>query len=201
MDTYPTSDAKLALAVNSAKLAKNANVAEHGIGEEIPHTLLGWRQSRLAVVTQATTDVMRLDPTERLTRIAKAAFVFRRGWGATALTLVAEGFCLAPHAPAGDPTPLPVRFANGDPDVHECLNFIHAEFGGGHIIGAVPFRYGVPRTVTYPMDLLVFRDVPATHPYIHMMARALDHEVTRRPDQAALVAALATAGLVTFSSF
>ena len=143
---YPDIQNKMWLVMQSSKTAKTISVEEEGIGEELPFTLFGWVNDDLTIICQ--TSVALLDKKQRFDAIIQAAVIFRKAWGCTSLSFVAEGFC------ATDPTairydqPLAIQFASGNQTVMECLTVMHVESNSINIL-TVPYKYGLGRTVSY----------------------------------------------------
>lgn len=153
-DKYPSAEAKIWLAIESAKVAKRITVAEDGIGEDLTFNLLAWRDDQLTAICQLDSRLMSETPEERLGRTHEIAILCRTGYEATALTLITEGYC------APDPTgvdlsiPLSKQFVSNE-SVRECLTITHLEDRETTVL-ALPYTYGVPRKVNF--------DVPMTYP-------------------------------------
>lgn len=138
---------KVALAVESAKLAKAIVVKTEGIGEDLNFSLMGWCEGDLVIVAQLSSDIM-ADHEQRFDRVLHAACIMRRGWQVTALTLVAEGYC-STNADESKGKDMAQLFASPDADfVRECLSFTHAENGDAMFV-AVPYSCFPPRSVQF----------------------------------------------------
>lgn len=147
MNDYPESLDKVALAVESAKIAKQMIVKQDGIGEDLSFTLMTWRDSELVAVAQLSQEYMG-DPEERYGLMVQAACVLRQGWGATAFTMVAEGYCSTnPDESKGKD--MAQLFASPTTDfIKECLSFTHVQ-EDGILFVVVPYRLLPPRQVEY----------------------------------------------------
>lgn len=135
------------LAIQSARAAKSMSVFDHGIGEELPFTMLGWVDDKLVMVCQ-TTNVFGLDRNLRFHSMRQAAVVLRRAWACTAVTFVAEGYCAINAKSINLTLPLSEQFASGNEAVAECLSFMHVELEDMQII-TLPYKYELGRRVTY----------------------------------------------------
>jgi hypothetical protein len=147
MNEYPESLDKVALAVESAKIAKAMMVKQEGIGEDLSFSLMTWRNSELVAVAQLSHELM-ADPEERYGLVVQAACILRQGWGATAFTMVAEGYCSTnPDESRGKD--MAQLFASPLTDfIKECLSFTHVQ-DDGILFVVVPYRYAPPREVEY----------------------------------------------------
>lgn len=120
---YDTDFDKMALAVESTKLAKQMTVSEEGIGEDININLFCWKNDNLASIIQLK-DTHHIEKQERIDRLTKAACIMRRGWGISEITFVAEGYCsFKPSETKG--VDLAKLFAEADSPVSECISFTH----------------------------------------------------------------------------
>ena len=147
MNDYPESLDKVALAVESAKIAKAMIVKQEGIGEDLSFNLMTWRDSELVAVAQLSQEHMG-DPEERYGLMVQAACILRQGWGATAFTMVAEGYCSTnPDETRGKD--MAQLFASPTTDfIKECLAFTHVQLDGILFV-VVPYRLTPPRRVEY----------------------------------------------------
>ena len=147
MNQYPESLDKVALAVESAKIAKQMIVKQEGIGEDLSFNLMAWRDSELVVVAQLSEGHMG-DPEERYGLMVQAACILRQGWGATAFTMVAEGYCSTnPDESRGKD--MAQLFSSPTTDfIKECLSFTHVQ-EDGILFVVVPYRLVPPRRVEY----------------------------------------------------
>ena len=153
-DSYPSAEAKIWLAIESAKVAKRITVAEDGIGEDLTFNLLAWRDDQLTAICQLDSRLMSEAPDERLGRTHEVAILCRTGYEATALTLITEGYCAPDPSGVDLSIPLSEQFVSNKA-VRECLTITHLE-GWETDIVALPYTYGVPRKVEF--------DVPMTYP-------------------------------------
>ncbi len=147
MNKYPEILDKVALAVESAKVAKQMVVQQEGIGEDLGFSLMAWEDDDLRAVVQLSGLFMG-DHEDRYGRIVQAACVLRQGWGATAFTMVAEGYCSTnPDESKGKD--MAQMFASPSCDfVRECLAFTHVE-DGEMLFVVVPYKYEPPRKVVF----------------------------------------------------
>jgi hypothetical protein len=147
MNDYPESLDKIALAVESAKIAKSMIVQQEGIGEDMSFNLMVWRDSQLVAVAQLSQSLMG-DPEERYGLVVQAACVLRQGWGATGFTMVAEGYC-STNLEESQGKDMAQLFASPTTGfVKECLSFTHVQ-EDGILFVVVPYRYLPPRKVQY----------------------------------------------------
>jgi len=174
--SYPDSSAKVALVATVGVQAKKYVVSEFGVGEVITMTIFAWKDDRLVCLAGADLawgDFA--DPDERLGRIATTCRVLRRGFGADALSMLAEGWVsLDPAKSRG--RDLAEQFAEGvESGVDECLTVCHVE-GGGSVVDvcAKPFTVQVGKRVKFgPLfhsdDVSMLRNSD----YVEVMAAAL----------------------------
>lgn len=175
MEIYPSVLDKMALAVESAKLAKSFTVQVEGFGEDLNFNLFGWTNHQLKVVAQLRTEYM-ADKEDRLERLIRAACIIRQGWLSDAFTFIAEGYC-SDDADATQGRNLAEAFCEVNSPVRECLSFSHIEEETGLFV-AVPYTYVPPRRVNFGEPLryrgrTAFRDVR----YADALSRALGLEV------------------------
>jgi len=151
MDEYPDILDKLALAVESAKVAKAFIVSTEGMGEDLNFTLMGWRGSQLVVVAQMSYEHM-ADKEARLEKLVNCALIVRQGWEVDAFTFVAEGYCSL-DGKASEGKDMAQLFSLPEADfVKECLSFVHAEEGDDDddvLYAVVPYEYRPPRRVLF----------------------------------------------------
>ncbi len=153
-DRYPTAEAKIWLAIESAKVAKRITVAEEGIGEDLTFNLLAWRDDQLTAICQLDSKLTIETPDERLSRTREVAILCRTGYEATGLTLITEGYCAPNPAEVDLSIPLSEQFV-ANKAVRECLTITHLENQQTDVL-ALPYTYGVPRKVEF--------DFPMTYP-------------------------------------
>ena len=147
MDLYPETLDKVALAVESSKIAKSLMVQQEGIGEDLSFSLMAWCEDELVAVAQLSGLLMG-DHDERYGLMVQAACILRQGWGATAFTMVAEGYCSTnPEESRGND--MAQMFASPSCDfVRECLAFTHVE-QDELLFVVVPYKYEPPRKVLF----------------------------------------------------
>ena len=178
MDTYSTTMDKLALAVSSAKLAKETIVETEGIGEDLNFVLMGWRDGDLVAVAQLSQIFMR-DKPDRFGRLVKCAYVLRKGWGVDAFTFVAEAFCSNTHDTREHN--LTELFVNSEVKVTECLSFVHVDIETIEFV-AVPYMTTNPRLVIFS-DAIQYQGIPSMRDseYPAALYRALSEDVGDNP--------------------
>lgn len=147
MDKYPSILDKLALTVESAKLAKSIIVKTEGIGEEINLNMVGWRDDEIFVVCQLTQGAFD-DHEERTRKLLECAYLMRQGWQVSEITLVAEAFC-STDADATKGKDLRAMYAEQDSPVLECISVSHVAPQDETIFVAVPYICTAPRKVVY----------------------------------------------------
>lgn len=163
---YATEFDKLALAVESTKLAKTLTVEQEGIGEDININLFCWRGEDLISIMQLR-NTHQLERDVRLDIMTKGACIMRRGWGIDSFTFVAEGYCSLKPSETKDED-LAELFSHQDSPVKECIAFTHIGDDDAVFI-SVPYSIDVGRKVTFGSALWyegldVMRDLtyPAT---------------------------------------
>ena len=163
---YATEFDKLALAVESTKVAKAITVEQDGIGEDININLFSWKGEDLVCIKQIR-DTHHLDKEVRLDILTKGACIMRRGWGVDEFTFVAEGYCSLKPSETKD-SDLAELFSHQDSPVKECLSFTHISADGATFI-SVPYSVDIGRKVKFDSALWyagldVMRDLtyPAT---------------------------------------
>ena len=151
MNEYPEILDKVALAVESAKVAKQMIVQQEGIGEDLGFSLMAWEDDDLRAVVQLS-GLFMSDHEERYALMVQAACILRQGWKATAFTMVAEGYCSTnPDESKGKD--MAQMFASPSCDfVRECLAFTHVE-RGEMLFVVVPYKYVPPRKVMFAEPL------------------------------------------------
>lgn len=178
MDTYSTTMDKLALAVSSAKLAKETIIESEGIGEDLNFVLMGWREGELVAVAQLGQIFMR-DKPDRFGRLLKCAYVIRKGWGVDAFTFVAEAFCSNTHSTREHN--LTELFVNSEVKVTECLSFIHIDKTVIEFV-AVPYTTTHPRLVVFS-DAIQYEGIQSMRDseYPAALYRALNEDTEGNP--------------------
>lgn len=165
---------KIWLAIQSTQVAKSQAVDEFGIGEELQFNLYGWVDDRLAIIC-GTDPSMHSDREARFQAILEAAIITRRGWGVTAFTFIAEGFCAINLDDIDRKRPLHEQYLQNN-SVAECLCFMHIEQDEVQIL-TVPFKYGLGRTVSYGLPIRYTDDEDISFVYPRMIQKALELEV------------------------
>ena len=152
VDSHPTPEDKIVLAIESAKVAKRITTAEDGIGEDLTFNLLAWRNDDLTAICQLSSSLMGERPDARLSRTVEVAILCRTGFEANALTFVAEGYC-ATHPDQIDPTQTLAEQFVTNRAVRECLTITHLDGNEARIV-SVPYSYDVGRKVIFddPME-------------------------------------------------
>lgn len=181
MESYPTSNDKIALAVSSSMAAKEIAVKQYGIGEELSFTIFGWRDDRLAIVANLAQKFMREEQDVRLNRCHRAAQVIRRGWAVDAFTFLAEAFC-STDSTRSVGQDLRQLFIDRDPNVFECLTFTHVTSDNIDLV-SVPYSLQLGATVEWHEPI---RNVNASglrdSAYPKIFSAALDAKVPAHPD-------------------
>jgi hypothetical protein len=179
MDFYPETLDKVALAVESSKIAKSLIVQQEGIGEDLSFSLMAWCDDELVAVAQLS-GLLMADHDERYGLMVQAACILRQGWDATAFTMVAEGFCSTnPNESRGND--MAQLFASPSCDfVRECLAFTHVE-EDELLFVVVPYKYEPPRRVLYSDPLqhkgaTVLRDGRYPMSLHRALSIEIDHE-------------------------
>ena len=176
---YCTPIDKMALAAAATKVAKQETVALEGIGEDIPFSLMAWREGVLTAICQLDPDFGDETPEERLMRTVEAAAVCRRGFDVTAFTFVTEGYC------ATDPTVVDARVSLAaqfveNHDVQECLTVTHIEAGNVYL-AAWPYRYELGRRVVWGDPLRYEPTRPGTNQFLSSMVEILLKDMVEAP--------------------
>lgn len=138
---YPDSVAKVSLVVAVGKQTKEHLLAEFGIGEQLPVSLMGWRGPYLKAIAQL--DNSWGDPNdedEKVWRIGVAADVLRRGWGCDSFSLLAEGWISNDPDYSKDKDLVDAYLEDKQGRVNECLSVVHIEEQGAEIhVCGLPF--------------------------------------------------------------
>lgn len=174
-DTYPTSMDKIALVAAATRVAKDVAVTEEGIGEDVPFSLMVWRDDALTAICQLDIGLGDEHPGERLIRTVEAAALCRRGFDATAFTFVTEGYCATDPALIDADVPLAVQFV-GNRDVLECLTVTHIEAGDIYL-SAFPYSYALGRKVVWGEPLHYEPTFAGTNQFLVSMVEVLMKDV------------------------
>ena len=180
MDSYVNDLSKMALALTSAQMAKDAAVKEHGVGEDLAVHFLGWSGDELVIICQMKEEISRMDPLDRFNRCKDLCTFLRRYWWVTAITMVSEGYC-SMDAQATKDVDLATAFADSSMPVVECLAVSHTSIVDMGVISpvsmvAAPYSFQVGRAVNW-MDTLVYPETAINHikqhKYPTMLRRSL----------------------------
>jgi hypothetical protein len=199
VDQYMDDFSKMALALTSAQMAKDAAVEEHGVGEDLAIHFLAWIDDGLIAITQMNSETMKLDPEVRFDRCKEACKVLRREMWATAITMVSEGYCsLDSHKTKN--MDLALAFSDPKLPIYECLTVSHASIDeeNGHItptsMVAAPYRLALGRKVEWK-EVLVYPEKAEHHTkqakYPHMLNRVLQMSPSDSVDDEGLIDAAA----------
>jgi hypothetical protein len=125
-------------------------VSEFGVGEEVQMNLFGWRDDELVIVAQIDIGWGDMDDAEeRIDRTAQAAQALRHGWACDAFTLLSEGY-VSRKPRKTSRRDLGEQFAEGEPEVDECLSIIHVEDQGDEVrVCAQPFEVLLGKQVEF----------------------------------------------------
>ena len=86
MNEYLNPMEKIALACESAKVAKTFTTREEGIGEDLSYNIISWHETQLTAIAQLHYQLLGAD--DRLTRVMEAIKALRLGYCADAVTFV-----------------------------------------------------------------------------------------------------------------
>jgi len=163
---YATEFDKLALAVESTKVAKSLTIKEEGIGEDLNINLFCWKNDELVCIMQLR-ETHQMERDKRIEALTKAACIMRRGWGVDQFTFIAEAYCSMSPSDTKDQN-LAELFAEPDSPVKECISFTQISSEDATFI-SLPYKIELGRKVTFNSPLWyagldVFRDLtyPAT---------------------------------------
>ena len=179
VETYPTPIEKIALVAAATRVAKETTIKEEGIGEDLPFSLMVWREASLTAICQLDGELRDEHPGERLIRTVEAAAACRWGFDATAFTFVTEGYC------ATDPTVVDARVSLAaqfveNHDVQECLTVTHIEAGNVYL-AAWPYRYELGRRVVWGDPLRYEPTRPGTNQFLSSMVEILLKDMVEAP--------------------
>jgi hypothetical protein len=176
VESYSTPEEKLMLVSAASQKAKQAAVAEEGIGEDVPFTLMVWKDTGLTAVCQLDSDLIDEHPEERLIRTIEVAAICRRGFDATALTFVAEGYCATDPMAIDQTVPLSSQFVENS-HIQECLTLTHVEAGNIYLC-AVPYNYEVGRKMRWGVPMRYVYQPEASNQFLTSMTEILLKEAT-----------------------
>ena len=168
MDSYPSAEDKIYLAIESAKVAKRVTILEDGIGEDLSFNLLVWRGRALTAVCQLSASLKDDDPAARLSRTVEAAILCRTGFEATQFTFIAEGYCATDPAQIDHTKTLAEQFVTNKA-VRECLTITHLDGNEVRVI-SMPYSYDVGRKVIFDHPF----EAPSRETNNRFMTRMLD---------------------------
>jgi hypothetical protein len=187
MEQYHESLEKLALALESVQMAKSFLIEMEGIGQDLPATLMGWFDDRIAVMIQAGEEHANDTPMQRIADISSIALIAKGGWLCESMTLVLEGYCSLTEDTM-DERPLNEAFVD-NPAVSECLTFVHVDKGDDPIIAVSPYSVGLGRVTSFSKPKFSNKEPFRSH--FEPLMKALAHErgassvpVRRRHDAA-----------------
>lgn len=123
---YPDEFSKIALALTSAQLAKQAFVDELGVGEDLAFNFIGWKNGNILAITQLSKKHMKEQPIDRLQRCAGMLRIMRGFWGVDSISMVAEGYC-SPDIEKTRGLDLQKAFLDEKNGINECITVTHAE--------------------------------------------------------------------------
>jgi len=148
MDTgiHETDLDKVALAVESTKLAKRMTVSDEGVGEDMNINVFCWKDNKLVSILQLK-QTFSLHRDERIHRLALASCLMRQGWGIDEFTLVAEGYCSMKPSETKD-YDLAQLFASNNSPVSECISFTHIS-DDDVLFVSVPYSIEIGRVVEF----------------------------------------------------
>jgi hypothetical protein len=126
VEQYPDSMSKIALALTGAQLAKNINVEEYGIGEDLAFNFFAWKNGELVIVAQLHRSEMNKPVESRLPRCSDMLKTLKMFWDVDSITLVAEGF-ETHNKEKLKGKDLRLAFIEDKNVVHECLTVTHCE--------------------------------------------------------------------------
>jgi hypothetical protein len=139
-------DANLKWLLQLAMETKETLVQHDGIGADIPPMVAAFDETG-APLGQAQLATDSDSAQHQLERLLGVATLMRVGWHAAALAIVIEGYMMLVES--DDDTPVSVRFANGDPNVVECVTLIYVSVDGVPSVVSVPYRLMVGRKVEW----------------------------------------------------
>jgi hypothetical protein len=174
-----TPSEKIALVAAATKVAKEETVAVEGIGEDIPFSLMVWREGTLIAICQLDATLSDEQPGERLLRTVEAAAACRRGYDATAFTFVTEGYCATDPDAIDDDTPLAQQFVT-NVDVRECLTITHIEAGNIYL-AALPYRYELGRRMAWDPTLTYEPTHAGSNHFLASMVEILITDMVEEP--------------------
>ena len=184
MNIYPDSYSKIALALSGSQVAKEALVAEYGIGEDIPFNFFGWDGPCLSMIVGMERAEMRKPMEKRFESSCGAIQVMRSYFGCDALTFVAEGF----HSIKPELTKrhnLAELYAAHDQNVKECISVTHVELLSDMTpsvtLASITYQYLAGKWVVWDDDVRGFtrnvEEILREAPFPAMMTAALRSSV------------------------
>lgn len=165
---------KIALACESAKVAKSFTTHEEGIGEDLSYNIITWHESLVTAIAQLHYQLIGAE--DRLMRVLEAIRTFRLGYCADAVTFVAEGYCATDPSQVNLAVPLRHQFVSNR-HVRECLTVTHVEVDSVKVL-AIPYTYEIGRKVRFD-DPMMYPEGQATSEFV----RSIQEVLTLEPDR------------------
>lgn len=180
---YPDSVSKVSLAFSVGRAAKTQLVHEFGVGEELAMNIMGWVGSDLRCVAQMDLAWPDYGEEDKMSRVADAVLVMRRGWGCDAFTLLAEGFVSRDPAFSKDKDLIDAFIQDKSSRVTECLSIIHVDHVDGTLdVCAVPFRIRLRNNIEWgPLLRSDSTDTLRNSGYVAMMLAANEVDPIEQP--------------------
>lgn len=140
-------DHRLVWLLDTLTLTKEQLVSEDGIGSDLPPLVAAFdvNHDPIGQAQVATSSESREDQFRRL--IAVAALM-RSGWHAESLAIALEGY-LVLNSSEKITAPLVSQFAEGNPNVVECISVIFATADGYKAIFSLPYKIELGRKITW----------------------------------------------------
>lgn len=135
------------------KRSKQVIVHRDGIGAEIAPFIVAFDGDE-AMIGFAQISYPAKTHLDKYRRIAAAAYIMRTVWHAKKILIVMEGFVA--RRGLDDPAPqandLPVRYANGDKSVNECLSIVGHDANDRSYALTLPYTIGLGRVLNWIDD-------------------------------------------------
>lgn len=142
---------KISISLLSAVQAKEQCIKEYGIGEDMPMSIICWKEDRIEIMLSLAEPPGRKKPQRRFMKVSEGLCIVRKGWGVDAFTMVAEGWVSTnPGATSG--RELSEAYVEKDSPVSECLALIHVENDEVTFL-AKPYRQTWGRIVEWSDEL------------------------------------------------
>jgi hypothetical protein len=175
VEKYMTPMAKIALACESAKVAKATTTHEEGIGEDLSYNLIAWHDTLVSAIAQLQYNLIASE--DRLMRVLEAVKAMRLGYCINGITFVAEGYCVSDPSKIDSSTPLRHQFVTNQ-NVRECLTVTHVEPTHVKVV-ALPYTYEIGRRVRFD-DPFLFPEGQATSHFVKSIQEVLMLEPDRQ---------------------